>query len=34
MIRRESLVTPVTSVPSGSLTLATMQDTQPNGRDR
>jgi hypothetical protein len=34
MNRRESLVTPVTSVPSDSLTLATMQDTQPNGRYR
>jgi hypothetical protein len=34
MSRRESLVTPVTSVPSASLTLATMQFTEPNGRHR
>jgi hypothetical protein len=34
MSPQESPVTPVTSVPFASLTLATMQFTQPNGRDR
>jgi hypothetical protein len=34
MSLQESPVTPVTSGPSASLTLATMQISQPNGRDR